>query len=81
MAEKTLAEFRERVGHRIKVRRVDMKMQQKELAAAVGMRQSQLSEIERGIRPLRVDQLMAFAKVLQCPASHLLDEDREKQAA
>jgi transcriptional regulator with XRE-family HTH domain len=68
--------MRERVGHRIKVRRVDMKMQQGELAEGIGMKQAQLSEIERGMRPLRVDQLMMIAQVLKCSASHLLGEDK-----
>jgi transcriptional regulator with XRE-family HTH domain len=40
------------------------------------MKQAQLSEIERGMRPLRVDQLMMIAQVLKCSASHLLGEDK-----
>lgn len=72
---KLIDDFREIVGHRIRVRRVDMKMKQCELAEAVDMPQSQLSEIERGIKSLRVDQLMLVAYILKCTASYLLGED------
>ena len=57
-----------------------MEMQQGELAEAIGMKQSQLSEIERGIRSLRVEQLMVIVKVLRCSVSHLLDEDTKSVA-
>ncbi len=78
--EELLAKMRKRLGHRIKVRRVDMEMQQGELAEAIDMKQPQLSQIERGIRSLRVEQLMMIAKVLRCPVSHLLDEDTKSVA-
>ena len=80
MDEELLAKMRKRLGHRIKVRRVDMEMQQGELAEAIDMKQPQLSQIERGIRSLRVEQLMMIAKVLRCPVSHLLDEDTKSVA-
>lgn len=72
---KLIDELREIVGHRIRVRRVDMKMKQRELADALDMPQSQLSEIERGKKSLRVDQLMLAAHVLKCSACYLLGED------
>ncbi len=68
--------IRKRVGHRIKVMRVDRNLKQEELAALINMRAPQLSEIERGIRSLRVDQLMEIAQALKCSASYLLGEEK-----
>ncbi len=69
-----IKELRKQVGLRIKVRRVELEMYQSDLAKCVGMRQPQISEIERGDRPMRVEQLMGFAKALKCTASLLLGE-------
>lgn len=73
-------EIRKRVGHRIKVRRVDKDMDQGELAAKIGMTQAQLSGVENGKRPIRVDQLFAIAEVLDCSASYLLGEEDRRAA-
>jgi transcriptional regulator with XRE-family HTH domain len=73
-------EIRKRLGHRIKVRRVEKDLNQAELAAKVGMLQTQLSDIERGVRPLYVDQLITLAEALDCPASYLLGEEARRVA-
>jgi transcriptional regulator with XRE-family HTH domain len=70
----------ERIGHRIKVRRVEQKMLQEELARKVGMAQSQLSKIERGQLGLDVIQLLAIAEALSCSAAYLLGEESRKAA-
>ncbi len=64
------------MGHRIKVCRVDRELNQGELAERIGMKQAQLSEIERGIRSLRVEQLVAIAEALDCSAADLLGEEQ-----
>jgi len=72
-------ENRKQLGKRIKVRRAERDMNQGELAARIGMKQSQLSLVERGLLGLSVDQLRAIANALGCTGAYLLGE--EKKAA
>lgn len=72
-------ENRQQLGKRIKVRRIEMDMNQGELAAKVGMKQSQFSLVERGLLGVSVDQLRAIANALGCTGAYLLGE--EKKAA
>ena len=72
-------ENRKQLGKRIKMQRVEKDLNQAELAAKIHMKQSQLSQVERGLLGLRVDQLRAIAKALDCTAAYLLGE--EKKAA
>ena len=72
MDEQKIQEIRKRVGHRIKLYRVDRNLDQGDLAARIGMKQSQLSEIERGIRSLKVEQLVEIAEALDCTSAELL---------
>jgi transcriptional regulator with XRE-family HTH domain len=65
---------RKQVGHRIKVRRVDLDMQQKELGALVGVPQSQISEWEIGRRALKIEQAMDLAKALKTTVGYLAGE-------
>lgn len=65
---------RKQVGHRIKVRRVDLDMQQKELGALVGVPQSQISEWEIGRRALKIEQAMELAKALKTTVGYLAGE-------
>lgn len=72
-------QYRQQLGKRIKVRRTEMDINQGQLAAKIGMKQSQLSLVERGLLGLSVDQLRTIAVVLGCTGAYLLGE--EKQAA
>lgn len=56
----------EQVGHRIKVRRVELRMTQQELAEKLSVGQSNLSHIERGERDLSISLLAEIAKALKC---------------
>ena len=64
----------QRVGHRIRVRRVDLKMSQVDLAEALGISQGYLSSLERGVRSLDVKLLERIAQALKCSMAELLDE-------
>jgi transcriptional regulator with XRE-family HTH domain len=65
---------RKQVGHRIKVRRVVLDLQQKELGALVGVPQSQISEWEIGRRALKIEQAMEIAKALKTTVGYLVGE-------
>ena len=62
------------VGHRIRVRRVEMKMSQGDLARAVNTRQASVSEWELGKRTLRVEELVNVALVLKTTVAYLVGE-------
>ena len=67
--------LRKEIGHRIKVRRVECDMLQKELGAALGdVKQTQVSEWEGGRRALRMEDAIAIAKVLNTSVGYLAGE-------
>jgi len=67
-------EIRKQVGHRIKVRRVELQLEQRELGDLLGVPQSRVSDWERGRRAVRLDDAMALAKVLQTTVAYLAGE-------
>jgi transcriptional regulator with XRE-family HTH domain len=68
-------ELRKEIGHRIRVRRVECKMLQKDLGAALGgVKQTQISEWEGGRRMLRMEDAMEIAKVLNTTVGYLAGE-------
>ncbi|WP_295406913.1 helix-turn-helix transcriptional regulator [uncultured Thiocystis sp.] len=71
---KTSEEIREDIGHRIKVRRVELKLQQKELGELMGVPQSQISGWEAGRRAMRLEQAVMLAAVLQTSVAYLVGE-------
>ena len=70
-------DIKKQLGHRIKVRRVDCRLKQEELADRIGMNQGQLSQVERGLLGLSVSQLVAIARALDCGVSDLLEEEKK----
>ena len=70
-------DLKKQLGHRIKVRRVDCRLKQEQLADQIGMNQGQLSQIERGLLGLSVSQLVAIPRALDCGVSDLLEEERK----
>ena len=64
----------ERVGRRIKVRRVELGMTQAELAQKLPVGQSNLSYIERGERDVGIKLLEKIAEALKCKPEYLLRE-------
>lgn len=73
--------IRKGVGHRIKVRRVELDLQQKDLGALVGVPQSQISEWEIGRRALKIEQAMALAKALKTTVAYLAGETKSRGAS
>lgn len=69
-------EIRQQIGHRLRVRRVDRKMLQKDLAEATGVDQTQVSAWEGGRRVMRVEDAMLVAKVLGTTVAYLVGESK-----
>lgn len=65
---------------RIKEARRCAGVTQEALAAAVGLDQSQISRMERGISPVTVEHLAAIAATLRIPVAALLDDSAEAMA-
>ncbi len=74
-------ETRKRIGHRIKVRRVEIYMQQKDLGNLVGVTQAHISDWETGRRALRVEQALELAKALKTTVGYLVGESEMRDAA
>lgn len=62
-----MKEKRVELGHRIKVRRVELSLKQKELGAMIGLAQVLVSELERGDRKISLYEVPRLAKALQVP--------------
>ena len=65
----------EALGKRIKVAREKKNMTQEELAAAVDYGVGHMSVIERGVKPPRLDKLVAIANVLGVGTDELLQDN------
>ena len=61
-------------GLRIKLRRIEMKLSQGDLAARLSIGQSNLSYIERGERSVSVALLDELAQALRCKPEYFLRE-------
>lgn len=59
------------IGHLIKVRRVLLKMNQADLARAIGIKQAYMSQLETGFRPLNDDLIQKIATALRCKPEEL----------
>ena len=66
--------IRKQIGHRIKVRRVELDLKQEDLGARLGVPQSQISEWEIGRRALRIEQALDLAKALDTTVGYLAGE-------
>jgi transcriptional regulator with XRE-family HTH domain len=67
-------DIRKQIGHRIKVRRVELELRQQDLADRMGLQQNNISEWEKGSRPIRAEQLVRLAKVLGVSVAQLVGE-------
>jgi transcriptional regulator with XRE-family HTH domain len=72
---------RKQIGHRIKVRRVELDLKQEELGALVGVTQAHISEWEVGRRALRIEQAIQLAQALQTTVAYLVGESATRHAA
>jgi transcriptional regulator with XRE-family HTH domain len=59
------------VGTRIRSKRKELRMNQKALATLLGISQPEMSNIEKGKRPLSVARVAEIAGALKCDASWL----------
>lgn len=62
-------------GNRIRAARLAARLSQAELAAEIGLDQSNLSRIENGDRSIRVEDLLRIAKALRVSAASLLGDE------
>ncbi|NCA71879.1 MAG: XRE family transcriptional regulator [Sphingobacteriia bacterium] len=69
-----IAALRKQIGHRIKVRRVELDFGQVDLADRLGVPQSRVSAWERGQAGIRLEQAVAIAAVLQTSVANLVGE-------
>ncbi|HRD50409.1 MAG: helix-turn-helix transcriptional regulator [Candidatus Competibacter sp.] len=69
------------VGHQIKVRRVDLEMNQGNLAERLGVSQAYLSYLEKGQRQITLELLERIASALQCRMADLLPPDDNRREA
>lgn len=76
-----IAALRKQIGHRIKVRRVELDLGQVELAERLGLPQSRISAWERGQGGIRLDQAVELAAVLQTSVAYLVGETTAREDA
>jgi transcriptional regulator with XRE-family HTH domain len=67
--------LRKQIGHRIKVRRVELELGQQDLADRLGVPQSRVSSWETGRGSMRLDQAVALAGELQTSVGYLVGEE------
>lgn len=75
-----IVEFRRATGLRIKVRRVELELEQKDIAESMKVAQSKVSGWETGIRPLPMEDAINLAKALRTSVAYLAGE-RPREAA
>lgn len=63
-------------AERIKRRRIELGLTQMDVAHAVGITQAHVSNIERGTRRLRMDELAKLASILQVSVSWFYDAEK-----
>ncbi len=65
-----------KVGQRIKAARAYLGLSQQEVADSLRLNRSQISYLEAGRRPLRVEELYQLSRLLQRPMDYFLEEPR-----
>ena len=63
-----------KLGKKIKLARVELDLNQSELAKKIGAKQKSISRYENGLSMPSIETLIKIAKVLKRPASYFLDE-------
>lgn len=64
----------EKLGKKIKLARVELDLNQTELAEKIGAKQKSISHYETGVSLPSLTTLSKMAKALKKPASYFLDE-------
>ena len=65
---------KKKLGKKIKIARVELDLNQTELAEKIGAKQKSISRYENGISSPSIATLVKLARVLKKPAGHFLDE-------
>lgn len=73
-------EIRKQIGRRMKIRRVELDMNQDDLGKKLGLRQAEVSGIESGRRILRIEQAVRIADALQTTVAYLVGEAPRAEA-
>lgn len=63
-----------KLGKKIKIARIELDMNQTELAEKIGAKQKSISRYENGISLPSLDTMVKIAKVLKKPTAYFLDE-------
>jgi len=63
-----------KLGKKVKVARVELDLNQTDLAKKIGAKQKSISRYENGLSMPSIETLVKIAKVLKKPASYFLDE-------
>ena len=63
-----------KLGKKIKVTRVELDLNQSQLAEKVGAKQKSISRYENGLSVPTIETLVKIAKVLKKPAGYFIDE-------
>jgi transcriptional regulator with XRE-family HTH domain len=63
-----------KLGKKIKVARVELDLNQSELAKKIGAKQKSISRYENGLSMPSIDTLMKIAKALKKKAAYFLEE-------
>lgn len=61
-------------GNRLRELRKKRRLKQSDIANATGISQPAVSQVENGTRPLTLEWMRAFARVLECSVADILDE-------
>jgi len=63
-----------KLGKKIKIARIELDLNQTELAKKIGAKQKSISRYENGISLPSIATLVKIAKILKKPAGHFLEE-------
>ena len=63
-----------KLGKKIKVARVELDLNQSQLAKKIGAKQKSISRYENGLSMPTIETLVKIAKVLEKPTGYFLDE-------
>ena len=63
-----------KLGKKIKIARVELDLNQSELADKIGAKQKSISRYENGLSMPSIETLVKIAKVLKKPAGHFLED-------
>lgn len=77
----TLATRRKQIGARVRALRQRHGFAQAKLGEILGIDQSHVSNIERGVRSVTVEQLTRLSKAFGMPVDQILGQDRQRPPA